>query len=156
MIFNCIAFHSTIRIVFWHRHETRGKKTEQQLWARLWKQFLRRINWTSCTCFFFTFFIFLDKLLTNAFKSVYRKSDLVYFLELVRCPKLKWIAKREASHLRSMFSRVPQTLVIPILRATCIHGDIVIHISFVHAQDNFQRGLQKVMMILHLFWHFWW
>ena len=50
-----------------------------------------------------------------------------------------------------MFYRDAQTLVITILRGTCIRGDIVIHISFTHAQRNFQRDFQKVTMIVHIF-----
>ena len=53
-----------------------------------------------------------------------------------------------------MFHRDAQTLVIIILRGTCIHGNIVIHISSVHAQGKFQRGFQNVIMIVHVFFVF--
>ena len=48
----------------------------------------------------------------------------------MRCPKLIQIAKREASHVKIMFYRDPQTLVIHIPRGTCSRGDIVKHISW--------------------------
>ena len=67
------------------------------------------------------------KMFENAFNSVDEKSDFVSFLELMRCSKLKQIAKRKASHLKSMFYRDAQTLVITTLRGTCIHGNIVIN-----------------------------
>ena len=52
-----------------------------------------------------------------------------------------------------MFHRDAQPLVITILRGTCVHGDIVIHISLAHTQHKFQRGFQKVTMIVHIIWH---
>ena len=53
---------------------------------------------------------------------------------LLRCPKLIGIAKREASHLKIMFYRDAQALVIHIPRGTCARGDTVIRISFALAQ----------------------
>ena len=50
-----------------------------------------------------------------------------------------------------MFYRDTQTLVIHTPRGTCIRGDIVIHISFTLAQHILQRGLNKVVLILHIF-----
>ena len=49
---------------------------------------------------------------------------------LLRCPKLIQIAKREASHVKIMFYRDPQTLVIHIPRGGWSRGDIVKHISW--------------------------
>ena len=73
------------------------------------------------------------------------------FLEkkiVLRCPKLIWIAKREASHSKIMFYRDTQTLVIHISRGTCTRGDIVIHITFALAQHISQRGFKKVIWIV--------
>ena len=55
------------------------------------------------------------------------------------------IAKREASHLKIMFYRDFQALVIHIPRGTCARGDILIHISFALAQHISQRGLKQVV-----------
>ena len=73
------------------------------------------------------------------------------FLEkkiVLRCPKLIWIAEREASHSKIMFYRDTQTLVIHISRGTCTRGDIVIHITFALAQHISQRGFKKVIWIV--------
>ena len=50
-----------------------------------------------------------------------------------------------------MFYRDTQTLVIHTPRGTCIRGDIAIHISFALAQHISQRGLNKVVLIVHIF-----
>ena len=50
-----------------------------------------------------------------------------------------------------MFHRDAQVLVIHISRGTCTRGDIVIHISFGLARNIFERGLKKVIWILHVF-----
>ena len=47
-----------------------------------------------------------------------------------------------------MFYRDTQALVIHISRGTCARGDIVIHISFALTQHIFQRGLNKVVLIV--------
>ena len=67
---------------------------------------------------------------------------------VLRCPKLIWIAKREASHSKIMFYRDTQTLAIHISRGTCTRGDIVIHITFALAQHISQRGFKKVIWIV--------
>ena len=54
-----------------------------------------------------------------------------------------------------MFCHVAETLVITISRGTCIHGNIVKHISLTHRHHNFQRGFQKVIIIRHWFYQFW-
>ena len=59
--------------------------------------------------------------------------------------------KRQASHWKIMFYRDTQTFVIHISRGTCARGDKVIHISFALAQHISQRGLKKVLLILHVF-----
>ena len=53
-----------------------------------------------------------------------------------RSPEVVCVAKREASHIRIIFSRDPQTLVITISRGTCIHGGIVILISFTKKRNK--------------------
>ena len=81
-----------------------------------------------------------------------RKNQLFYEFKkktkwLSRCPQLIQIAKREASHSKIMFYRD----TIHISRKPCARGDIVIHISSALAQHIFQRGLKKVVLILHIF-----
>ena len=77
------------------------------------------------------------------FFKIFRQKKIV-----LRCPKLIWIAKREASHSKIMFYRDTQTLAIHISRGTCTRGDIVIHITFALAQHISQRGFKKVILIV--------
>ena len=50
-----------------------------------------------------------------------------------------------------VFCSDAQIVLIPTLRGTTIHGNIVKHISLAHRQHKFHDDFQKVIMIVHLF-----
>ena len=67
-----------------------------------------------------------------------------------RCPQLIQIAKRETLRIEIAFCSDAQIVLIPTLRGTTIHGNIVKHISLAHRQHTFQDDFQKVIIIVHL------
>ena len=57
-------------------------------------------------------------------------------------------------HVKIVFCNDAQIVLIPTLRGTTIHGNIVKHISLAHRQHKFQEDFQQVQMTVHLFYAF--